>query len=171
MFRFRTELIFKTFIQAAALAFIAVVLALAFNNFRAQGLPLTTDWSPEARLKTAAGDSLILSAEQAWEFHLTREALFVDARSPQLYAEGHIAGALNVPWQDVDRYLDSFFKKVTDPKAIVIAYCDGESCSLSEDLALELRDMGYSNVKVILNGMTVWKTRGYPIETGAYREP
>ena len=171
MYRFRTELIFKTFIQAAAMAFIAVVLALAFNYFRVQGLPLVADWSPEARLKTATGDSLILLAEQAREFYLAREAIFVDARSPQLYAEGHIAGAWNLPWQDVDRYLDSFFKKVTDPKAIVIAYCDGESCSLSEDLALRLRDMGYSNVKVILNGMTVWKTRGYPIETGAYREP
>ena len=164
MYRFRTELIFKTFLQAAVLALIAVAAALAFNNFRAQSLPLIADWSPEARLKTATGDSLVLSAEQAWEFHLAREALFVDARSPQLYTEGHIAGALNVPWQDVDQYLDSFFKKVTDRKAIIIAYCDGESCSLSHELVKMLRDQGYTDLKVLSNGWTLWQQNQLPVE-------
>lgn len=171
MHRLRTELVLKACFQAALLALIAAGSALAFNHFRVQGIPLKADWSPEARLKTAAGDSLILAAEQAREFHLTREAVFVDARSPQLYAEEHISGALNVPWQGVEQYLDLFFEKVPDRKTIVIAYCDGESCSLSEDLAFMLSDMGYANVKVVLNGLTVWKERGYPVETGDYREP
>ena len=76
-----------------------------------------------------------------------------------------------MPWQQVNDYLDTFFERVTDTKTIVIAYCDGEACSLSEDLALMLSDMDYENVKVLINGWTMWSQNGYPTEQGGHREP
>ncbi len=60
---------------------------------------------------------------------------------------------------------------MTDTKTIVIAYCNGEACSLGEDLALMLSDMGYENVKVLISGWTVWTQNGYPTEQGGHREP
>jgi rhodanese-related sulfurtransferase len=41
----------------------------------------------------------------------TDAALFVDARPENQYAQGHIHGALSLPWQDVDRY----FVEIADP--------------------------------------------------------
>jgi 3-mercaptopyruvate sulfurtransferase SseA len=47
-----------------------------------------------------------------------------------------------------------------------VTYCDGETCSLSEDLAKELMAMGYKQVKVLLNGWTRWNEAGLPVEKG-----
>ena len=171
LFRFRTELLPKASLQAAMVFVVAVVLALGVNQFRADGITLVADWSPEARLKAATGDGMAIPIDKTVAFYDAGEAIFVDARSPELYAEGHIPGALNVPWQRVNDYLDAFFEKAADNKTIIIAYCDGEGCSLSEELAFLLSDMGYENVRVLINGWTMWTQNGYPTEQGGYREP
>lgn len=152
--------------QAAMLLILAAVVSLSFNHFRSKPLPHVADWSPAARLKAATGKDMIIPVEKAAEFYDTREAVFVDARSPGEYAGGHIAGAINLPFEDVNTYIGVFFSRVPKRDAIVITYCDGETCSLSEDLALLLQDAGYMNVRVIINGLSVWKAKGYPVRTG-----
>jgi 3-mercaptopyruvate sulfurtransferase SseA len=47
--------------------------------------------------------------------------------------------------------------------AWIVTYCDGETCSLSEDLARELVSMGYEKVRVLSNGWTRWREAGLPI--------
>lgn len=44
---------------------------------------------------------------------------FVDVRTPQEYAGGHVPGAINIPLDEVQNRLDEF-KKMTQP---VVAYC------------------------------------------------
>jgi len=166
LYRFRSEILHRSLIQVAAVFILSIVLALGVNHFRTDGIPLVADWSPEGRLKTATGGSMMIPLAEAVVFYDAQEAIFVDARPPELFVEGHIPGAINVPWQQVNDYLNKFFEKVADTKTIVIAYCDGEACSLSEDLALMLNDMGYENVKVLINGWTLWTRNGYPINTG-----
>ena len=43
---------------------------------------------------------------------------------------------------------------------MIISHCDGETCSLSKDLALFLRDMGFKNARVLVNDWTVWQEKG-----------
>lgn len=152
--------------QAAVLMVLAVAAGLICNQVRPERLPLIADWSPAARLKAATGQDIVIPVEQAAEFYDTREAVFVDARSPGEYAAGHIAGAINVPFEDVNSHIGAFFGRVPDKNAVVITYCDGETCSLGEDLAVLLKDIGYVNVRVLINGWTVWSGRGFPIATG-----
>lgn len=164
--RFRTGVFPSAVFQAATVFALAVLLAFTVNRFRGDGILWMADWSPEARLKAATGDRLVIPLDQAVAFFDTREATFVDARSPELFSQGHIRGSLNVPWEQVNDYLDRFFEKVPGSNAIVITYCDGKSCSLSEHLALMLRDMGYKNAMVLVNGWTVWMEHQYPVERG-----
>jgi rhodanese-related sulfurtransferase len=152
--------------QIPLLLGIACALALGVNALRPHGIPLVGDWSPAARLKAATGAGLVIPLADALALHERREAIFVDARLPEDFAAGHIPGALNVPWTLIDEYEERFFETVSDPTAIVIVYCDGEACSLSEDLARMLIDMGYANVKVLVNGWGVWVRGGYPVEKG-----
>jgi 3-mercaptopyruvate sulfurtransferase SseA len=49
--------------------------------------------------------------------------------------------------------------------ALVITYCDGDSCNLSKDLALFMENLGFSKVLVLVNGWTLWQDAGLPIET------
>ncbi|MFP4086496.1 MAG: rhodanese-like domain-containing protein [Desulfobacteraceae bacterium] len=151
--------------QSAAMVALACVIGLLINERRSDGLALVADWSPEVRLTTSAGDSLIVSLEEAERLCLEKDAVFLDARSPEEYARGHISCAINVPWQGFEAYLDRVWGVIPED-AWIVTYCDGETCSLGEDLAKELMAVGYKQVKVLLNGWTRWTEAGLPVEKG-----
>jgi rhodanese-related sulfurtransferase len=154
---------FKALWQTPAIAMVAAILSLAFNAARTDGIALIGDWSVDARMTTLTGERLDISLQEAEELFYRQSGIFLDARSADDYAQGHIQGARNLPWQDVDQ----FFMGITedlDLQAPIVTYCDGETCSLSHDLALFLKDMGFMNVRVLVNGWTVWQEAGLPIE-------
>jgi rhodanese-related sulfurtransferase len=93
-------------------------------------------------------------------------ALFVDAREAPEYAEGHIAGALSVPFDDAVRNpaLLEPFKRAGKP---LILYCSGGDCELSKDLAKNMLADGIRKVLVFTDGLPAWKAAGYPVEAGA----
>jgi rhodanese-related sulfurtransferase len=121
------------------------------------------DWSVEARFADAAGDSLVIALDEAAALFEQDAVVFLDARPTDQYEKGHIRGALNLPWQEVDRYFMELAGRLEDSKMIV-AYCDGESCDLSHELALFLKEMGFADVRVLVNGWTVWLQAGLPID-------
>jgi rhodanese-related sulfurtransferase len=119
----------------------------------------------EARLTTDAGNSMAISLDEAWRLCLNEGAVFLDARSPDEYARGHIRCAQNVPWQFFDSYMERVWGLIPED-AWIVTYCDGETCSLSEDLANEPISIVYEKVKVLLNGWTRWMEAGLPVERG-----
>jgi len=149
--------------QIPALLILASLIAVGVNHWRRDGIPLVGNWSVEARFSDAAGKSLVIDLNRAVKLHESQEAIFVDARPESLYREGHIRGALNIPWQDVDRYFAQVMDRL-DAQKTIITYCDGESCELSRELALFLLQMGFGNVHVLVNGWTVWQQAGLPAD-------
>jgi rhodanese-related sulfurtransferase len=149
--------------QAAVLVFLTTVIGLGVNQVRSNRLPLIEDWSHEARLKTPSGQSMVISLDEAKALFLSGEAMFVDARPSAEFEQGHIAGAVCLPWQEFEVFFDSVFPDLL-PDATIVAYCDGETCDLSEHLAEELYNMGYENVRVLVNGWSVWRDAGLPTE-------
>jgi rhodanese-related sulfurtransferase len=93
-------------------------------------------------------------------------AAIVDARGPSEYAEGHVQGAVNVPYDDVvaKPELLAPYKKLGK---VIITYCSGGDCEESKDLAKAMIDAGIRKVLVFTDGYPAWKAAGYPIETGA----
>jgi rhodanese-related sulfurtransferase len=93
-------------------------------------------------------------------------AVFVDAREAPEFAEGHIAGALNVPFDEAVRKpaLLEPFKKAGKP---LILYCGGGDCEVSKDLARSMLAEGIRKVLVFTDGLPAWKAAGYPVGTGA----
>jgi rhodanese-related sulfurtransferase len=156
--------------QLAALVLIAAALGLSCNQVRTTGLPLVGDWSPEAQLTTSSGDSLAISLAEAEGMYYAHAAIFLDARSPVLYNEGHIEGALNLPWESAPwEDLDTRFAETLrdySPETTFITYCDGEGCSLSRELAMAMLERGYLEVRVLVNGWTLWNNRRLPVDTG-----
>lgn len=150
--------------QGGALLLLAAAVALSVNHLRSGGLPLVADWSPEAQLRLDSGESLSVSLDEAEMLFFSRSALFLDARSPAQFAEGHIEGALSLPWEEFD---ESFARALNGfpPETPLVTYCDGESCGSSRELAMALLAKGYGNVRVLVNGWSVWQERGLPVET------
>jgi rhodanese-related sulfurtransferase len=155
----------KALWQASVLVFLALVLGVGTNQWRGDSLPLIGDWSMEARFTDASGNSLTISLDESVRLFESGDVLFLDARPESRYAEGHIDGALNLPWQDLDRYFMDVIDRLDGQEAI-ITYCDGEDCDLSHELALFLNEMGFENVYVLINGWTVWREAELPTGGG-----
>lgn len=151
--------------QAPALAALAVLIALGANHWRSDGIALVGAWSVDARFADAAGDNLVIGLEEAERLFHQNAALFVDARPQSQYADGHIRGALSLPWQAADRYFIELVDQLEGARTL-ITYCDGESCDLSHELALFLKERGLENVRVLVNGWTVWQQAGLPLQMG-----
>ncbi len=148
-----------------ALVILSAVAALAVNAVRTDRLPLIGDFSVAARMTTATGERMDISLEEAEKLYFTHAAVFIDARSAEEYAQGHIRDARSLPWQDVDL---NFMAVTADLELTtpIVTYCDGETCELSHDLALFLRDAGFTDTRVLVNGWTVWQQAGLPVGSG-----
>ncbi len=144
----------------------ACAIALGSNALRKDAIPLAADWSVEARFADAAGQDSMIDLEEARVLFERGAAVFVDARPGSQYAEGHIRGALSLPFHEVDDHFMDVADRLEVPKTIV-TYCDGEGCELSHELALFLKQIGFENVRVLVNGWTVWQQAGLPTEAGA----
>jgi rhodanese-related sulfurtransferase len=149
--------------QFGAIFALAVFLGFSVNQFRNNGIPLFQDWSPEARLTSPSGERLEISLAEAKKLFFQKAVIMIDARSAKDYKKAHIRGARSLPWHDVDRLSMEVTKDIpTD--APIITYCDGETCELSHNLANFLLDLGFNNVKILVNGLTKWQNAHLPID-------
>jgi len=158
----RNNYIIEALWQSVLIVLIAAALSLSVNHFRQSGLPLVG--SPEAGISGSktAGEPVV-SIEEARALFLTNGAVFIDARPAEVYRSGHIQGALNLPADSLEESLSAVTAQIP-PDSLVITYCDGESCSLSKEVAQELSARGYSHVQVLVNGWSVWQDAGLPTE-------
>jgi len=160
------QLYIKTLRQVLFIALIALIAGFASNKLRSDNIPFVEDWSAKSNLVTPSGENLEISLSEATILFNKGKADFIDARSGAEYDAGHIKGAKSLPYKEVDWKFVDAMTGVPEDRAI-ITYCDGETCELSTELAVFLRNTGYKNVRVLSNGWTVWQQNGLPVETGA----
>jgi len=154
--------------QTLALALLAALLGFLVNQARSDSIPLLGDWSPEDRIALRFGKKLLIPLEEARSKFLTGAVVFVDARPQDHYREGHIQGALSLPLADFDQLADKVVMDLPED-TLVVTYCDGEDCSLSAELALKLKEIGFEKVRVLHDGWNVWRKHQLPIQTGEPR--
>jgi len=94
-----------------------------------------------------------------------RAALFIDARAPKYFEEGHIPGAANYQLYD--------FRQKDTPRASIetfdelIVYGDNPGSPEAEGLTKRLMAIGYSEVRLFAGGLMEWRAAGLPVEQGA----
>ena len=82
----------------------------------------------------------------------------VDVRPPQEYAQGHIAGALNIPLDQLKRRLAELPRDRE-----IVAYCRGPWCVLSFEAVARLRKAGMQ-ARRLEDGLPEWRRAGLPVE-------
>ena len=153
--------------QAPLIIFMAGLVALCANSLRSDSLPLVGDWSVKADTSEGgASENIVIPVEGAEKLFSAGLVLFIDARDPEDYADCHIKGALSLPLSDVETRFPEIAGGLPTDK-ISVTYCDGEGCHMGHDLALFLREKGFSNAWELVNGMTVWLNAGLPVEEGS----
>ncbi|MFQ5979658.1 MAG: Nif3-like dinuclear metal center hexameric protein [Candidatus Heimdallarchaeota archaeon] len=88
------------------------------------------------------------------------ELILLDVRTLQEYQTGHIPGAISVPLHEISRYAS----KLLQNKPHVV-YCKNAPCSMSTQAALELKNLGFQNIRKLEGGIDEWTVRGYPVES------
>ena len=141
----------------------SIVLSLSLNAVRPDGVPLLAKElavAEEIEYDTADPRLFAITLDQALELY-QKGPVFVDAREPEYYQEGHIKGAWNIPF-----FLELVFKldSLQGKDAPMVIYCSSDECGSSEDLAYELQAEGFSNLLVFKGGWTAWNSSGHPIE-------
>jgi len=93
--------------------------------------------------------------------------LFIDSRSRDDFAAGHIPGALSVPLERIQRSRKTAPGSVTldFPGAqTLIVYCEGGDCQTSISLAKIIHDKGYKDIRIFAGGWAEWHAAGLPEE-------
>lgn len=100
-----------------------------------------------------------------WDVHesLERGADFVllDVRSPALFAEGHVPGAINLPHGKIIASKLAAWPSDT----LFVTYCAGPHCNGAARGALRLADLGRP-VKIMAGGVTGWIDEGFDLARG-----
>jgi len=83
--------------------------------------------------------------------------MFLDVRTPEEYAEGHVKGAVLIPVQTLSEHLSEIPKDKQ-----VYVYC--HSGVRSARAAKLLAEHGFHNIENVVGGMEAWKKSFYPVE-------
>jgi rhodanese-related sulfurtransferase len=100
-----------------------------------------------------------------WDVHDSmasgaRGFVLLDVRSHELYARGHVPGAVNIPH---GKLIESTLRSY--PAAtIFVVYCAGPHCNGAHRGAVRLARLGRP-VKLMIGGVTGWIDEGFTLET------
>ena len=101
----------------------------------------------------AAGYRLIEQPELEAMMQDGRPLVIVDLREPELFKEGHIPGAINIPFQDAYRRAPRELKK--DQRIVFVCH----SGPMGDRIAGFLAGTGYKELYNLKWGMKGWKGR------------
>ena len=156
---------YSPFRQMLILGVIALVFAgaasLPLNPAR---LDLNRRWAAEALDKLAKLGLARASLDETARAVGEGSRIILDARKLESYQEGHLPTAMPLPVSDFANAfgnLSGLLATFADP---LLVYCSGADCDESVELAVKLRDIGYTNIVVYAGGFDEWKAAGRPVE-------
>ena len=88
--------------------------------------------------------------------------MLLDVRSPELFARGHIPGALNLPHRKIT---ESKFREYP-ADTLFVTYCAGPHCNGTTRGAIRLAKL-VRPVKIMISCVTGWLDEAFTLETQA----
>ena len=125
--------------------------------------------SAVTEIKPAASDLALshFSADltfetDCWDVHdalgQSPDFVLIDVRSPELYARGHVPGAINIPHRKLIASRLAEYPEGT----VFVVYCAGPHCNGAHRGAIRLARLGRP-VKLMIGGITGWIDEGFEL--------
>jgi rhodanese-related sulfurtransferase len=92
----------------------------------------------------------------------SKNVVVLDTRPSSEYAAGHIAGALSVPVDDLQRQLRQLPKEKE-----YVAYCRGPYCVYA-DRAVHMLLKSRRRARRLMGGLPEWRAAGFPVRDGSH---
>jgi rhodanese-related sulfurtransferase len=146
----------KTVKEIIILVGVSVALAMLVNFLSPRGIALVGQWD------TSQG---VITASPSGTEDGKPEEINSVARAKEIFDNGIvlIQGAISLPVGQFDEQIESFLNQ-HPPDAFIVTYCSGRTCEDSHNLAQLLSDVGYTHLRVFIDGFPGWKAEGYPVE-------
>lgn len=150
--------------QILVLGLAGAVLGIATSAVRSEGLAPWDAVRPTAATDQAScvapSATAAVTVTEALDLHRSGRASFVDLRTADLFAQGHVAGAVHMPCRSDVRPVQVDLP--TDRPVVV--YGDDHD---AEWAAEALRAKGFSDIRILGAGYTKWRAAQGPAESGA----
>lgn len=116
----------------------------------------------EAALALQHFSAALAFETDCWDVHdaLARgpDFVLIDVRSPELYARGHVPGAINIPHAKI---IESRLTQYP-ANTVFVVYCAGPHCNGAHRGAIRLAQLGRP-VKLMIGGITGWLDEGFEL--------
>ena len=124
----------------------------------------------EVEISEKQNDITYLSLESLQNAIQSKSKIFlIDGRSEFAFHEGHILGAVNIPYMQRDYFSQKLLSDV-DRETPIIVYCSSKNCNTSVELARSLSgEFGFIHVRVFEGGWEEWVKGKNPIQTSFAR--
>ncbi len=174
----------KTIKEVLIILIVCTVLGLIANQISSKGIPIIRDDSGRFAIDSGSiktGKDIqkrgklnkggfyepvnipVATAKQLFDDNVK----FIDGRLPEEFQQGHIKGAINIPYIDFKEKSREEKKEILkniDTLEMLVSYCGSDSCEISIDNAYEMAKAGYNDIKIYLGGYKEWLKLGYPSE-------
>ncbi|MBK7496538.1 MAG: rhodanese-like domain-containing protein [Candidatus Omnitrophica bacterium] len=150
----------EKFVQMLILVIVSFVLGLGINGLSSKPLSLLAH--PDQFKVVHENEAKSHEIMDLWKSGM---AIFIDARSAEAYAEGHIPGAFSIPYTLFDEGQPPEVEMIPRDQDVVI-YCDGADCHASQVVADRLEELGYvkTRLKIFSGGWQEWTELGGEVE-------
>jgi rhodanese-related sulfurtransferase len=108
-------------------------------------------------------ERLLQFETDCWDVHAAMALpvpgfVLLDVRSPELFQNGHVAGAISLPHRRItERNLADYSNET-----LFVVYCSGPHCNGADRAAVRLARLGRP-VKKMIGGIEGWKDEGFPL--------
>ena len=161
----RQDLAWAGFILGAALLLgLVQQWALVRQSWRGELTAKFEEARTQRRQEQFQGVKTVTLA-QAYALFQPGQALFIDARPADEFAELHIPKSLNITPEMVEAGLAGKVAGFPRDREIVV-YCGQVSCDLALKVAEKLQALGFTRVMAYVGGFRTWDEAGYPADTG-----
>ena len=104
---------------------------------------------------------LLMGTQESSLFGEAKQNAFVDPRTVEKYATGHIPGAISLPYRQIAEDWENL-----QEYGIVVVYGNSYNDPLAEAMSKTLMEYGISEVKTLRGGLEAWINAGQPITKG-----
>jgi len=149
--------------------FFSIFLGIIYNTFSSDGIKFIREPIKVKYVKVGddTNDKNVLRGielAQALELFDKKSVTFIDARDQWDFAESHITGAINIPEFSFSK--DDPIIKNLSKNDLLVVYCGGDDCDISERLTKDLVNLGYINAYVFVGGIKEWNDANLSTEKG-----
>lgn len=109
----------------------------------------------EMIISTAEVEKLVALGPEKGKYFL------YDSRPLPRIQQGMIPTAVSLPFPAFDKLAAKVLPK--DKDALIVLYCAGPSCNMSPGSATKAKALGYTNIKVYVDGMPAWQQKNHGV--------